>query len=522
MFGSPTKLRLLRKRRQISEIRDDSHGNLLVDDFTVEIDKESEHPEDSPVVCRPSKIETIDEGRIHVSNQQSQAELQNDLDDLDRALAGMNIDRDFNTWHSFRQSMSSIQSIEEDMINPPDWQVDLMSFQKRWRDRDEVYSHLYKPTQAELDELTGTRVLLGLSAKPSWSGLMRAISTSDAGEVFGPSLDEVSQGAVSTIFHPSKPPYSILLQRGPVMSDVHGEAELVLFTLGVMLARTIVPVTSSKNITGSPRVTKKPMLVRRRLVRAWLWSDLQCVSVSSARELTLHSSDADTVVLSWPHRQQQDLWRRAIEKVYTEYAMRALPADLKGQLGWQYQWMRRPAYYVAVSNKVADSKESPQEWSDRNEVDTYRGYTPLHYAVRLHHTAAVQYLIQQARVDPNIKDKEDHAPMYYAVRDEAPSDIIQFLEQHGANKLEAHEKDVYEQGMLFGQVAAVESKMTQQKQAQAAQSAMAENIRLINERGEKIEELGNKAQNLNESAQSYAEMARKLKEKTQKKWYMMG
>ena len=116
--------------------------------------------------------------------------------------------------------------------------------------------------------------------------------------------------------------------------------------------------------------------------------------------------------------------------------------------------------------------------------------------------------------------------MYYALRDEGTDEMTQLLEKYGAsNKKKNKEWKATEE--LFGRVKAAEEKAAQKKQqqqreqeqlekAKTAQSQMGENMRLMNERGQKIEEMGDKARHLNEEAQNYADMAKQLKEKSKR------
>lgn len=112
--------------------------------------------------------------------------------------------------------------------------------------------------------------------------------------------------------------------------------------------------------------------------------------------------------------------------------------------------------------------------------------------------------------------------MYYALRDEVSEQMTTLLEKHGANKNNTERRAKEE---LFGRVKATEAKVAEKKKkreeeerqkAESAQAQMAENMRLMNERGQKIEELGDKASHLNDEAQNYADMARQLKEKTKR------
>lgn len=144
------------------------------------------------------------------------------------------------------------------------------------------------------------------------------------------------------------------------------------------------------------------------------------------------------------------------------------------------------------------------------------------YAVRLDQPAGARRLLEQAGTNVNVKDGEGHTPMYYALRDKVSAEMVNLLEKHGANKQNKEWKATEE---LFGRVRAAEEKVATKKQqreeeerqkAAAAQSQMTENMRLMQERGQKIEEIGDKASHLNDEAQNYANMARQLKEKTRR------
>jgi Synaptobrevin len=138
-------------------------------------------------------------------------------------------------------------------------------------------------------------------------------------------------------------------------------------------------------------------------------------------------------------------------------------------------------------------------------------------------TTSIRRLLD-AGADPNIKDADGRTCMYYAVRDELPSTTIDLLKEYGAKESQLAKMET--KGELFGRVQATEQvrkdrRETQQRQeAVEAQVKMNENLRLLNERGEKIEDLGNKASELNANASNFASMAKQLKEKSKKqsKW----
>ena len=149
-------------------------------------------------------------------------------------------------------------------------------------------------------------------------------------------------------------------------------------------------------------------------------------------------------------------------------------------------------------------------------------FSLFQYAVRLNQCSAARRLLEQAGADVDVKDGDGHTPMYYALRDEVSEEITNLLERFGANKNNKERKAKEE---LFGRVKATEAKVAAKKQqreeeerqkAAAAQAQMAENMRLLNERGQKIEEIGDKASHLNDEAKNFADMARQLKEKTKR------
>jgi Ankyrin repeat len=156
--------------------------------------------------------------------------------------------------------------------------------------------------------------------------------------------------------------------------------------------------------------------------------------------------------------------------------------------------------------------------------DSYHGYTPLHYAVRGQNLEAVQFLLQ-AGADPNLGDRaENHSCMFYARMDEVSPAILDALVQHGGTPCK--KADAALRGELFGRVQVTEEARAarheaelEQKQRDAAEKAakeQANNIRLMQLRGEQINELDDKARELNENAAEYGDLASQLKEKLKK------
>ena len=119
------------------------------------------------------------------------------------------------------------------------------------------------------------------------------------------------------------------------------------------------------------------------------------------------------------------------------------------------------------------------------------------------------------------KDGEGHTAMYYALRDEMSEEMTTLLEKYGAPK-KAKNKEWKVTEELFGRVKATGEKASkkreqeQQEKAALAREQMNDNLRLMNERGQKIEELDDKARHINDEAKNYADMAKELKAKTKR------
>ena len=128
-------------------------------------------------------------------------------------------------------------------------------------------------------------------------------------------------------------------------------------------------------------------------------------------------------------------------------------------------------------------------------------------------------------IQVDVLDADGHTPLYLAVQDEAPLSTRQLLLDHGARPI----TDVGPRGELFGKVAATElileerqREKQQEQQAKAAQAEIANNMKLLQRRGEQINELNDKASDLNQGAADFASMAKQLKAAAQKKkWYQL-
>ena len=454
--------------------------------------------------------------------------------------------------------------------------------------REDVYSHkYYRPTEAEQAELRDLEQAMGqASRKPNSLRKLFQKKRSTSSKLEEQQQDEEARQAVvvwnqlvypdkgTTSSNKLKQPQSILLKRGPCLwrqtvmeendrdndddndnnnsskSDSNGnhqqlqqaprECEVILLTHGLVIASVFT--------------SKEQKVVKRVLSRAIPLSQIEYVKPGGdLGELEWqvvvrpnHSNDTDddednnnnnnnkssrdsaaaaAAVVVWTFTcsssKQQRNWIKAMEQVLVQHY---LQTGLQPGLGWEYRLIRKPGFGLAVTEQVDEKQVVVVPASVLLKLDHYRGYAPLHYAVRCQNTAAVRCLLEMG-ADPNQPDRDDgRSPMDYALRDPAPTDIQELLSAHGGKRTHLSDTD---RGALFGQVAAVEQKREEQKreleqkrQAEAAQQEMAENMRLLQQRGEKIDDLGNKATELNQGAQDFASMAKQLKEKSKKdsKW----
>jgi Ankyrin repeats (3 copies)/Synaptobrevin len=494
-------------------------------------------------------------------------------DDLDAMLANMDIDKDFDMWSNFRNSVSldginttelvlqerhdtdndgglTVEIQDVDTTIAPRTETDAAELHQafldpcevKWKERlrrDEIYSSKYRPSDEEEAELKELEVLLGIAATSGKNRFHQMFRSTSARKV-----TEAEKSAWNAIARPDAQHASLILKRGPCLLQTkvgkemqqqqqQQECELILLTRGLVIAST----KSSKD-------SSRTHVVPRQFYAAVPWSNVEFVHPSS--DDTQHSMQwtvdvvankpenndnaitTNTTVLESSYTfvcadtQQRAAWLEAVEIVvvrHHEYGCR------RHDLGWQYQYMYKPGYTMAVTNRIDLDTTTDNNMPTPdilNAVDDYNGLAALHYAVKYNHVPAIQTLLE-AGADPDVKDVEGHTPMYWAVREELPATTLALLEQYGATKSETYVKNL-SNGELFGKVAATEQIMEerhreaqQKKEAEAAAAQMAQNMKLLQQRGEQIDELGNKASDLNQGAQDYASMARQLKEASKKK-----
>lgn len=417
----------------------------------------------------------------------------------------------------------------------------------KWKERlqrEEIFSSKYRPSVEEEAELKELEVRLGITdtANNKLRNLFKSASSRNV-----TSADKFAWKAVA---RPSNQQYpSIVLKRGPCLvlptkndddakpqQQQQQECELILLTHGLVVA-----VTKMNNLSSSSN-----RVVLRQFYAAVPWSNVEFVTpstLSASNPSSTHwtiivqpkerydedeeespqqssSSSSSSFTFACSDALQCSAWLEAMEIVlvrHHEYNC------TRQDLGWQYQYVYKPGFTTAVTNRVDLDDCLTTTPAMLNVVDEYNGWTPLHYAIQHHHMSALHSLLE-AGADPNVSDREGHTPMFLAVRDQLPAATCALLEQYGAIKSETFYKQQLSDGELFGKVAETEQVMEekyrqaqQEKEAKAAAAEIKNNLKLLQQRGEQIDEMGNKAADLNQGAQDFASMARQLKVASKKK-----
>lgn len=434
----------------------------------------------------------------------------------------IDIDKDYNMWSTFRSSILRPGTTEVVLsddgvidVQPEDTTVDKSasggdSSSDQWKkrlQREEIYSSKYRPTVQEEAELKEVELLLGVTTtKGRFPVLFRSQSAQQ--------LTDEEKSSWMSVARPSNQHPSLVLKRGPCLlkkttdedSEGSKECELILLTRGIVIA------TTANN--------SEKQIVSRQFYKAISLSDVEFVQpeMDEPMAFTIHLTDNDEKLEFLCVDRQA--WLDAIEIVLIHYHEHC---NDRTDLGWQYQLVYHAGFTMAVTNQTYMVTEIPSK-DVLNRVDEFNGFAPLHYAVKLNHVPAISLLLE-AGADPNIKDADGHTPMYWCMLDGLPETTIALLTKHGATEC----KEKRGSGELFGKVAATEAiieernrEEAQKKQAEAAAAEMKNNMKLLQQRGEKIDELGNKANDLNQGAQDFASMAKQLKEASKKKrWYQL-
>jgi len=432
-----------------------------------------------------------------------------DLDDLDAALASIDIDKDF---------QMSFMNFDKGGDDEPPSKDD--HFQQQLQ-RPEVFSHRYRPTSEEEAKVQQLSDELNVGSKAGWNGCH----------------------IVHQLLNHEGDVKNIILQQGSVVLP-DGQRMMVLLTHGFIIAKP-----DAGRFTSACEVSE---LYENVIYVKDLWM------TSSKESFSLKLASGKEIIFSSKEKKE---WLDTWERVLLQNRLHSKSKDETREFGWQYKLVQTSVFTAAVTGAAFFSDVHLEK---KNFVDEYNKMAPLHYAAMYNHAHIITALLEYG-ADPEIRDGEGRTPMYYAQRDEhalaeqslrdygaAESSLLDQekngelaqevadFEDDRAKKEEAAKKEELFAGAnvpsveetaapgskksLFGVAFAglgseqVQSTKTEQVQhnASAANSQMSENMKLINERGDKINELGKKADKLEENVNEYGSLAAQMKEKMKK------
>ena len=326
------------------------------------------------------------------AEDETETETEGDLDDLDNELARMNIDRDFECWSSFRNSITrrsvmknsggdeeekalpTLGSITEATVNEEMAEAeDLEKWGKRLM-REEVFSLRYRPSKAEKKELSELEKQLGLR---SASSFISALVDSSA---------SANEATWKQLVHPeSKKPSSILLKRGPILyksssdqEEKEHEAELILLTHGFVIAKVQPHGNSGSQSSG---MGTSGAIVSRTFERAFPLTSVVCAGPDSddecGWEIVVRSKGQEKLHFVSGSVKQQAAWLKAMETTIVNHYMH--DQNFHKDLGWQYRLIHKPGFTRAVLGVEDDL--IPAETDSLNNLDSYNGYAPLHVSM---------------------------------------------------------------------------------------------------------------------------------------------
>ena len=301
----------------------------------------------------------------------------------------------------------------------------------------------------------------------------------------------------------------VVVDADPISTKpMYQSMQLYLMTHGFALASCSPPSTD-----GTLVVT---------LLQVVEWTQIHHVSpllTMSSIQIHLRQPANASMMLQLPMAHLQP-WLDAFQMVLVQNTLHS--SRPHSDLGWQYALVHVSWFTLAVCGY--EDEHMVRNRDLLNHLDSYNHYAPLHYAIRRANTGIVKALLD-AGADPNLPNGDGHQTpmsMAYDVDDE---EIVQLLLEYGAKK--ESRKDKTE---LFGRVTATQDAMKEKKEAKAreeeraaeverikterVQAQMAENIRLMQERGEQINEMGDKASAMHEGASEFNSLAKQLKEKS--------
>ena len=442
---------------------------------------------------------------------------------------------------------SNTLSLTQDAANEPCWAQRL--------ERDEVFSSRYRLSVTEEQELQDLDVELGLRPKPG--GMPRFWGRRTSASIRLTEAQKLAWQHVArpvSAADPQQQQPSFILKRGTCWLQPNPqsnekevdsamqeqcECQVILLTRGWVIA--LASSGTRSTVTDPPSAY--------HFHNAWTWNQVEFVQptqrgfvitlekktntaeINSQQQRQQQPQQRQQYTFSCANLQHQQDWMDAFHTILVQYHTHNISPSHSSNhyvLGWQYQHVYRPGFTVAVTNCVTPDLEALDRSNAKqlNIIDDYHGYAPLHYAVKCHHVPAIVSLLQHhSNIQVDVLDADGHTPLYLAVQDEAPLSTRQLLLDHGARPI----TDVGPRGELFGKVAATElileerqREKQQEQQAKAAQAEIANNMKLLQRRGEQINELNDKASDLNQGAADFASMAKHLKAAAQKKkWYQL-
>jgi len=338
-----------------------------------------------------------------------------------------------------------------------------------WKDRPEIYSRHFRPAPREREALEEIAALLSVK-----SGLLNSTTRTSgvaggnffdnllggAGNDSHAALEEDDNGdqspqaqwdrlvAGKSTAQTQKLPISILLKhgKGVMYKDVdfdettgmsgtvtrHG-CDLILLTRGFLIAQR--ETKSGGGLLGGLNSLfggqKKPPEQKEEILQilgSALWTQvcqIQHIPMKSSLVLTCGVAGAPTkdqvrfeiVVPSSDLEQWLSALQTAATQAHLNFAS-STKRDMHEERGWQYRLCHTPWFTEAVTGDVEDddfglemtTTESAEEGLD--QLDTFNGLAPLHYATRANHYDVMRHLLQ-AGANPNVADKEGKTPMYY-------------------------------------------------------------------------------------------------------------
>mmetsp|Transcript_10712 Transcript_10712/g.30602 ORF Transcript_10712/g.30602 Transcript_10712/m.30602 type:complete len:494 (-) Transcript_10712:345-1826(-) len=453
--------------------------------------------------------------------------------------------------------------------------------EKRWQ-RPEMYSKRYRATDQQLAELADAAKQLRISAtspspssSPSKKGsshkkkkskMKKLFSLKSMRKVLEHAVDSVTgdenSAAASALLSNDEPPHSIIVYRGKVQMR-HAVAasafkmvdcELLLLTHGFIVVQdgAVVKADNWKNVATIEDTTDSADAMLPKGCVAYCLAQRAEAAADAAQN---KNGEAGMQKIRLQGK-AEDMWCPIIDRILLENAM-VNPSVDTSTLGWQYLITIRPYYTAIVQNRhqssehndirytIPTKRENAKAAKTINELDSFKRYAPLHYAVQCDPpNADIIKALCVAGADPNLEDGEGKTPMYYAERNQIGDGIIAVLKEHGGKDSEMAATE--QRGALFGSAltaaAASEKRRAKEREvkeleqqikderaqqakakAEGAAATMGNTMASMHERGQKIEDLGVKARELNEQAATYGDLAAQLKEKAKKKtkWYKL-